>query len=105
MQVCQICCAAFEGAGNQCPSCAAFATQSSLDKSLTIGEALDQEGRFTLRVGPKEVSIKAERGGFIIVIVDLEKKDEKPSGYMYRRRDIAIGRFEDHLRYFRRAYE
>jgi hypothetical protein len=69
------------------------ATRERIEKALS-------KGAYSVHVGGRSITIKERRGRYEIVI---EQKDHKPGVWIYRKRAIAIDRFEEQCDYFRRG--
>jgi len=64
-----------------------------------IERAVDK-GSYSVRIGDRTLSIRERRGRYEITII---KDGKKPDVWLYRKKPIAIDRFEEQCDYFRRG--
>lgn len=70
-----------------------LATRGRVEKALT-------KGAYSVHIEGRSITIREKRGRFEIIV---DNGDQKPSVWIYRKRTIAIDRFEEQCDYFRRG--
>jgi hypothetical protein len=58
------------------------------------------KGPYSVHIGERSITIRERRGRYEIIVED---GDDKPAVWIYRKRPIAIDRFEEQCDYYRRG--